>query len=110
MPGKVGSSPDDTLNKVYVVLPSPPFNKTWLTYQNAVHIGAMFYYGNGQWDLNEDGPDILGDITEWCVYNYGVPGSDRRFSNVLPLGIEVHQKVFVYNNFDVNDPRLRIFL
>lgn len=36
LPGKVSSSPDDTLNKVYVVLIAPPFNNTWLTYQNAV--------------------------------------------------------------------------
>lgn len=107
LPGQVGSSPDDTFNKIYVVLASPPFNKTWLSYHYTVQLGAMFYDGNGdgiynpvdlnsngQWDLNEDRPDILDDITAWCVYNDGVPSSERRFSDVFPIGIEVHQTVF----------------
>lgn len=82
----------------------------------------MFYDGNGdgiyipvdfnvygQWDLNKDKPDILGDITAWCVYNDGVPSSERRFYDVFPLGIEVQQTVFDYNNFDTNNPRSSTF-
>ncbi|MDP2362861.1 MAG: hypothetical protein Q8M94_03725, partial [Ignavibacteria bacterium] len=52
--------------------------------------------GNGIWDLNEDRPDILGDVTAWCVYNDGVPKELRRFNTIDPLGIEIHQTAFAW--------------
>ena len=74
---------------------------------NAVKLGAGFYDGNhdnvhnpvdlnsnGKWDPNEDRPDLLGDITAFCVYNDGVPSSQRAYTDVSPQGIEIQQTVF----------------
>jgi hypothetical protein len=108
--GKVGSSVNDVLNKLYVVRSSdPPFGISWQNWIHAVALGADFYDGdndgiyspidknaNGSWDPNEDKPDLLGDMTIWCVYNDGVPSSGKRFPQVPPLGIEIKQTVFAY--------------
>ena len=108
IPGKEGSSPDDPQNKIYVIRSTdPPFGPSWQNWENAVSQGAAFYdgnndgvynpvdlNGNGKWDPNEDRPDLLGDMTAWCVYNDGLPDSLRVFNNVSPLGIEIQQTVF----------------
>jgi hypothetical protein len=108
VPGPVGSDPNDPKNKLYVVRSDdPPFGDSWQEWKTAVELGADFYdgdgdgkynpidkNGNGEWDLDEDRPDLLGDETVWCVINDGVPAKDRRYTDVNPLGIEVHQTVF----------------
>jgi len=110
IPGKVNSNPLDPQNVVYVVKESDPlFGTSWQSYKNAVSIGADFYDGNndgiynpvdinnnGKWDLNEDKPDILGDVTAWCVYNDG-DTVRIRFPGVLPRGIEIQQTAFAYS-------------
>jgi hypothetical protein len=86
----------------------PPFGYTWQRWKDAVSLGADFYDGdgdgiynpidknwNGTWDTNEDMPDLLGDVTAWCVYNDGVPAIMReRFVGIAPQGIEVEQTLF----------------
>jgi len=110
-PGIVGSDPSAPENIIYVVnADDPPFGESWQNWSNAVALGADFYDGdgdgiynpvdlnsNGIWDPNEDKPDILGDITAWCVYNDGVPASLRRWQSE-PKGIEIQQTVFAYKD------------
>lgn len=108
-PGPVGSLPGNPENKIYVIQSSdPPFGQSWQDYSDAVNLGADFYdgnndglynpvdlNGNNQWDPEEDRPDILGDVTAWCVYNDGVPANLRRFIQD-PLGIELQQTIFAF--------------
>lgn len=108
VPGKIGTIPSDPENILYVVRASdPPFSQSWQNWKAAVSQGADFYdgdhdgvynpvdlNGNGKWDVNEDRPDFLGDVTAWCVYNDGVPANQRTFSEVNPQGIEIQQTVF----------------
>ena len=122
--GNVGSDPGDDLNKVYVLRSShAPFTLSWLDWKDAVDLGADFYdgdgngiydpvdhNGNGLWDDNEDRPDLLGDITAWCVYNDGVAWDKRLFSNVSPQGIEIKQTVFSYNKEEYPELADVIFL
>ena len=56
--------------------------------------------GNGKWDPDEDRPDILGDVTAWCVYSDQMPPPLRAsgFNDVNPLGIEIRQTVFAFNS------------
>ncbi len=121
LPGPVGSSPTDPKNRIYVVDKNDtPFGQSWQDWIDAVSIGASFYDGNidgfynpvdlnsnGIWDSNEDKPDLLGDKTAWCVYNDGVPASQRRFNDVNPMGIEIQQTVFAYDSFNTIYPELR---
>ncbi|HSP88395.1 MAG TPA: hypothetical protein VLN45_09700, partial [Ignavibacteriaceae bacterium] len=107
IPGTV-ESPNDPNAVMYVVKGSDePFGESWQDWRDAVGLGADFYdgdhdgiydpvdkNGNSIWDLDEDSPDILGDETVWCVYNDGVPGPQRRWNAVDPVGIEVRQTVF----------------
>ena len=110
--GNVDSLPANPLYKIYVNQNSSTPNYTsWQEYSNAVSIGADFYDGNddgiydptdlnnnGQWDKDEDKPDILGDEITWCVYNDGIPGNQRtRFAGVDPVGLEIHQSLFGYS-------------
>ncbi len=106
----------DTSTAVYVVKSSdPPFGESWQNWKNAVARGAYFYdgngdsvynpvdlNGNGQWDTNEDCPDILGDETVWMVYNDGVPPEDRNLPDVSPQGIEIRQTVWTKYGDDLN--------
>lgn len=110
-PGPVGSNPDDPKNRIYLLNSYDlPFGLTWQEWKNAVELGADFYDGDGdgiynpmdknnnnKWDADEDRPDFLGTETIWCVYNDGVHPALRRFNNILPQGIEIHQTIFVYN-------------
>ncbi len=106
----------DTSSAFYIVESSdPPFGESWQNWSNAVAKGAYFYdgdgdgvynpvdlNGNGQWDENEDCPDILGDVTVWTVYNDGVPAADRRYTDVSPQGIEIRQTVWTKYGDDLN--------
>ena len=111
IPGKVGSDPNDPLNKVYVVdKDDPPFGTSWQEWIDAVQLGADFYDGdndgvynpidlnvNNIWDPNEDRPDIIGDRIAWCVYN----DVNTSTNNTKPFGnhtqgIEIQQSVFGY--------------
>lgn len=107
-PGPVGSDPADPKNKLYIVRSDEePFGASWQEWKDAVSLGADFYdgdkdgqynpvdkNGNGQWDPDEDRPDLLGDETVWCVINDGIPARNRRYTDVEPIGIEIHQTVF----------------
>ena len=120
--GALGSPFNDPSNSVYVIkLTDPAFGEAWKNYKKAVELGASFYdgnkdgkfnpidlNGNGKWDLNEDSPDILGDVTAWCVYNDGVPRMIRRWNWNDPEGIEIHQTVFGHFNKDVLFVRYRV--
>ena len=102
IPGKVGDfeNPD---NQLYVVKSSDqPFSKSWIDWIDAVELGAKFYDGDGNGkyepvdknknnkvDFDEDMPDLLGDLTVWCVYNDG-----DLFQIRLPEGIEIAQTIF----------------
>jgi len=106
LPGLPGF-PDDPRNRLYIVKVSdPPFGNSWQEWSDAVLLGAGFYDGNndgiytpidlnqnGQWDTNEDKPDLLGDITVWCTYNDSRPSNQRRFNNIEPQGIQIKQTV-----------------
>ncbi|MHC1737402.1 MAG: T9SS type A sorting domain-containing protein [Ignavibacteriaceae bacterium] len=106
-PGPVGTQPEDPKNLIYVLRSDDPaFSASWQAWRDAVTTGARFYdgdndgiynpvdkNGNSQWDANEDRPDLMGDLTAWCVYNDAVPESLRRW-DVAPQGIEVRQTLF----------------
>jgi hypothetical protein len=123
LPGPVGGIPGVINNSIYVVKASDaPFAASWINYQYAVDLGADFYdgnnngvydpvdlNGNGEWDLNEDRPDLLGDVTAWCVYNDALPSSQRRFTQVSPMGIEVMQTLFAIGD-DLNPVNNMIFI
>jgi len=106
-PGPVGTQPEDPKNLIYVLRSEDPaFSASWQAWRDAVTTGARFYdgdndgiynpvdkNGNSQWDANEDRPDLMGDLTAWCVYNDAVPESLRRW-DVAPQGIEIRQTLF----------------
>ncbi|MCX8057238.1 MAG: T9SS type A sorting domain-containing protein [Ignavibacteria bacterium] len=109
--GKFGSSPSDPKNKVYKIRKTDPlFGSSWQEWKNAVELGAYFYDGdndgkynpidkneNGKWDFNEDMPDLIGDVTIFTTINDGVPASERFYSDVNPLGIEIRSTIFASN-------------
>lgn len=110
-PGPVGSEPADTKNGIYIVKKTDsPFSESWQQWKDAVALGANYYdgnmdgkydpidlNGNREWDMTEDKPEILGDVTAWCVYNDGVRSSERgTFSGTEPQGIEIRQTIFEY--------------
>jgi len=111
LPGNVDSSQYDPRYKIYVVNESDqPFGGSWQEWSFAVNIGAEFYdgdgdgvynpvdlNGNGEWDRDEDRPDIIGDQITWCVFNDAVTPR-LRFAGVPPLGIEIQQTVFGYRS------------
>jgi len=109
LPGNVGSNQYDPRYKIYIVKETDqPFGPSWQEWIFAVVIGAEFYdgnndgiynpvdlNGNGEWDPDEDRPDLIGDQVAWCVFNDGdtIPYHQRWNP---PLGIEVRQTVFGY--------------
>jgi hypothetical protein len=108
IPGRVNDS-SNPKNSMYAINSSDqPFGANWQRWRDAVEIGADFYDGNndgiynpvdlnnnGVWDKNEDMPYLLGDRTNWTVFNDGQPGNQRvRFAGVDPQGIEIQQTVF----------------
>jgi len=110
LPGKVGPDTANPLNRVYTIYSTgPDFGESWQNWKDAVSLGALFYdgdndgiynpvdlNGNSVWDTNEDRPDLLGDLTAWCVYNDGKMSNLRMFKNISPKGIEIHQTLFAY--------------
>jgi len=122
-PGNVDSNQYDPRFKIYVVNKSdPPFGHSWQEWIFAVDIGAEFYdgdndsvynpvdlNGNGEWDINEDSPDLIGDQVAWCVFNDGVYPR-LAFPETLPLGIEIHQTLFGYNRFSAPQLKNTIFI
>jgi len=113
----------DFRNSVYVIKSSDQhFGQSWINYKYAVELGADFFdgdgdgiynpvdlNGNGVWDLNEDRPDFLGDVTAWSVFNDGVPSNQRRFNQVNPMGIEIQQTLFAIGE-DSNPVNNMIFI
>jgi hypothetical protein len=109
--GPVGRT-NDPKARIYVVEQSlGDFSQDWEDWRDAVEMGADFYDGdgdgvynpvdidgNGKWDPYEDRPDLIGDITAWCVYNDGKDPALRRFNDVESQGIEVRQTVFAFAN------------
>jgi len=53
---------------------------------------------NGEWDISEDRPDMIGNSNSiaFCVYNDGYSGEFARLKE-SPLGIEVKQTVFGFS-------------
>jgi hypothetical protein len=109
LPGTVARSNDPNAVMYVVKASDEPFGQSWLDWADAVDLGADFYdgdgdgvydpvdrNGNGIWDPDEDMPDLLGDVTVWCVYHDGAPAAQRRWNQVDPLGIEVRQSVFAF--------------
>lgn len=111
-PGTVASGPNDPDAVMYVLdREEPAFGLGWQDWKTAVDkFGADFYdgdgdgqynpvdkNGNGEWDADEDAPDLLGDKTAWCVYNDGISGAQRfRFPGINPQGVEIRQTVFAF--------------
>lgn len=84
-------------------------HQSWIDWKDAVNLGADFYDGdgdneynpqdknqNGEWDLDEDRPDLIGDETVWCVYRDGLPVAQRRWNTSIEVGLEVRQSVFAF--------------
>ncbi len=112
VPGAI--DPNDSTNflnpGLYILKSSDPaFGESWQKWAEAVEVGAYFYdgdgdgvynpvdkNGNGEWDPDEDAPDLLGDETVWCVYNDGLAAADRAFTDVHPQGIEIRQTIWAY--------------
>jgi len=116
-PGRVSDAPEDTLSGLYRLKSSDAaFSESWEMYKQAVDRGALFYdgdndglynpvdkNGNGVWDTNEDRPDLIGDITLWCVYNDGVPREERHPDvSGQPEGVEIRQTIFAWSMPDEN--------
>ena len=110
LPGPVALNQDPRA-QIYVLdnINDVPFGQSWQDWKDAVALGADFYdgdgdgeydpvdiNGNGKWDPDEDAPDILGDLTTWCVYNDALPSSQRYWTTSVPQGIEVRQTVFAF--------------
>ena len=102
----------DSRAQIYVVKSTDPdFGQSWQDWKTAVDLGADFYdgdhdgkynpvdkNGNGKWDPTEDRPDILGDVTAWCVISDQQPSALRTFNEVNPQGIEIRETVFAFNS------------
>ena len=120
LPGTYATGQNDSRAQIYVVTSNdPPFDigvsdaakKSWTQWKDAVALGADFYdgnkdgvynpvdlNGNGKWDPDEDRPDLLGDVTAWCVYSDQLASALRTFTDVAPQGIEIRQTVFAFNS------------
>lgn len=106
--GTVADGSSDPRAQIYVVNDDdPPFGQAWIDWSDAVEIGADFYdgdgdgeynpvdlNGNGEWDPDEDRPDLIGNETAWMVYWDALPAGQRRWNTIDPVGIEVRQSIF----------------
>lgn len=111
LPGTINTPSGDPIASLYKLSSNDvDFGESWQDWSDAVSLGADFYDGNGDgvydpvdlngnsvWDPNEDKPDLIGDLTLWCVYNDSRPKPERRYE-VDPKGIEIRQTVFVLND------------
>ena len=123
IPGNVDSNQYDPRYNIYVIKENDqPFGSSWQQWSFAVDIGAEFYdgdndgiynpvdlNGNGEWDINEDRPDIIGDQIAWCVFNDGIYPR-LLFEGVKPLGIEIQQSVFGYNSYSAPQLQNTLFI
>jgi Secretion system C-terminal sorting domain len=112
-PGTVGMNPSDPKASIYRLSTNDvPFGQSWQDWIDAVELGADFYDGdgdgiynpvdhnsNGEWDPDEDKPDIFLDETYWCVFNDGIPSDQRRWHSE-PQGIEIRQTIFAAASTD----------
>ncbi|MCK5088009.1 MAG: hypothetical protein KAQ90_10840, partial [Melioribacteraceae bacterium] len=86
-----------------------PFGESWQNWKDAVNLGARFHdgdgdgeynpidlNGNGEWEKDEDRPDLRGNLTAWCIYN-DYFNSEHYSWNVQPMGIEIEQTLFAYS-------------
>lgn len=109
MPGGVKTSNDNNAQLYVLQSNDDPFSQSWIDWIDAVELGADFYDGdgdgvytpvdknnNGEWDLDEDRPDLVGDETVWTIYNDGVYAGDRRWNTVSPIGIQIKQTIWAY--------------
>lgn len=87
------------------------FGSEWISWKQAVELGAEFYDGdgdgkyipvdknqNGTWDSNEDRPAFYGDVSSFSVFNDAVPSDERRLKGVEPKGINIKQTIWGYQN------------
>ena len=120
VPGTYATGQNDPRAQLYIVSASDPDfdlgvtdpkKMSWTQWKDAVALGADFYdgnhdgvynpvdlNGNSKWDPDEDRPDILGDVTAWCVYSDQLPPPLRSYNDVNPQGIEIRQTVFAFNS------------
>jgi hypothetical protein len=110
LPGTINVPHSDPRAAIYKLSSDDiDFGESWQDWKDAVDLGADFYEGdedgiydpvdknsNGIWDPNEDKPDLLGDVTLWCVYNDSRPANQRRYETVEPMGIEIRQTIFAF--------------
>ena len=110
IPGKFGVDSNYASNKFFVIRSTDTaFGQSWNDWKSAVSQGAYFYdgdgdgiynpvdlNGNGEWDENEDRPDLIGDIMAFTVFNDGKPSNKRVFYNINPQGIEIRQSIFAF--------------
>ncbi len=122
-PGKTGTPSSDPKNRLYVVSQNDPaFGASWQNWADAVTLGARYWDGNndgnynpvdlnnnGKWDPNEDMPEILGEVSVWCVFNDAVDTALRKFKDVTPLGIEVRQTAYAFPHSDIAEIRDAVF-
>jgi hypothetical protein len=107
--GQVNPGPNDDSQMYVLNSQDPAFGPSWQDWIDAVALGADFYDGdgdgvyipvdknlNGEWDPDEDRPDLIGDETVWCVYHDGLPQAQRRWNTVPPYGIEIRQTAFAF--------------
>ena len=114
--GTVAGGQNDPNAVLYVVnSEDPPYNpdgsvsQAWSDWKDAVALGADFYDGDGdglynpqdknsdgEWNPDEDRPDLIGDITVWCVYHDGLPVAQRRWNTTIEVGLEIRQSVFAF--------------
>lgn len=92
-----------SFNSIFVVKSTDePFGKSWNDWKQAAELGALYYDGdgdgiynpmdknfNGIWDLNEDMPYLLGDVTAYCNYKEYL-----LYPLISPHRINVHQYIF----------------
>jgi len=121
--GPAGVLPEDPRNGIYrVAIQDSVFGTSWQLWKYAVQTGARYWDGNhngiydpidlnnnGTWEPNEDMPEILGEISYYCVYNDGVPKEQRRFTEI-PAGIEIRQTIYAFPNSPMEAVKDAIFI
>ncbi|GMU90087.1 MAG: hypothetical protein AMXMBFR49_22930 [Chlorobiota bacterium] len=107
--GPVGASANDPRVGIYKLdVNDTAFGASWQRWKSAVELGARYWDGNsngvydpvdhnnnGVWDITEDRPEMLGEVSYWCVINDGVPATSRRLGE-HPTGIEIRQTLYAY--------------
>jgi hypothetical protein len=121
--GEVGYPTNDPRNGIYkVALSDSAFGTSWQRWKGAVSLGARYWDGNnnnvydpidlnqnGTWELNEDMPEILGDVSYFTVFNDGVDAGLRRYME-SPKGIEIRQTIYAFPDSDSPSLRDAVFI